>query len=189
MYVQHAHQYLLPARSGTAVQTRLKFFWLPVFPALQLYCIAQVEALGRSPQLEALGYFGKQAYWIRCGSCVNDEHGSATAPPGPSPRNDGGSADERQEGEEADAEGARGRGGDDDMSGTGGREQGAAQSRRESHPSDQSESESESDSEPEREPKPEPMPFAVALTLLQDHPAAKAAFLQPRCVHICCKQG
>ncbi|CAN0225180.1 unnamed protein product [Ectocarpus sp. 4 AP-2014] len=43
----------------------------------------------------------------------------------------------------------------------------------------ESESESESDCEPEPEPKPKPMPFAVALTLLRDHPSAKAAFLQP----------
>ena len=135
-----------------------------------------MEALGRNPQLEALGYFGKQAYWIRCGSCVNDEQGSAGRITSPSP-NDGGSENEGQHGgEESDAEGSRNQ--DDGVSGARRREQGAAQSRE----SDQSESESESesDSEEEREPKPEPMPFAVALTLLQDHPAAKAAFLQPR---------
>eukprot|EP00752_Nemacystus_decipiens_P010606 g9444.t1 len=139
----------------------------------------EVEAVGRNPQLEALGYLGKQAYWIRCGSCVNDEQVGDTASPSPSPQNDVGSENEGQgrHGEEGDAEGGRGRDKDDNMSGVGRREQGAAQSRE----SDQSESESESesDSEPEREPKPEPMPFAVALTLLQDHPAAKAAFLQP----------
>ena len=133
-----------------------------------------MEALGRNPQLEALGYFGKQSYWIRCGSCVTKEQGSTA--PTLSPQKEAGTDNEvrGEHGENAEGEGEGDR--DDSMSGAGRREQGAARSRE----SDQSESESESDSEPEREPKPEPMPFAVALTLLQDHPAAKAAFLQPR---------
>lgn len=125
-----------------------------------------MEAIGRNPQLEALGYFGKQSYWIRCASCVSinvkKDQRSATSP-GLSPQKEAGSENKGQGGPSGDGEGGRR---DDDMSGAGRRE------------SDQSES--ESDSEPEREAKPQPMPFAMALTLLQDHPAAKAAFLQPR---------
>ncbi|CAM9587677.1 unnamed protein product, partial [Ectocarpus sp. 8 AP-2014] len=33
----------------------------------------EVEPLARNPQLEALGYLAKQAYWIRCQPCVNGE--------------------------------------------------------------------------------------------------------------------
>lgn len=139
-------------------------------------CVAQVEALGRNPQLEALGYFGKQSYWIRCRSCVNKPHRTATDASSPSPHKEAGSENGGQGGQEVDAE--PGRDNDDDLSGAGRRGQGAAEPRDSDR--SESESESESDSEPEREPKPEPMPFAVALTLLQDHPAAKAAFLQPR---------
>lgn len=139
-----------------------------------------MEALGRNPQLEALGYFGKRSYWIRCGSCVTKgQRGTGT---GPGPQEEPGSYNEGQGREEGDAEG--GRDGDDDMSGAGPREQGAVQPGGRESDQSESESESESDSEPEREPKPQPMPFAVALTLLQDHPAAKAAFLQPRWVDI-----
>lgn len=134
-----------------------------------------MEALGRNPQLETLGYFGKQAYWIRCGSCVDREQRGATAR-SPTLQMGAGSENERQGVQEGDTE-AGGRDRDDvNMSGGRRREQGAA----EPEELDQSESESESDSEPERERKPEPMPFAVALTLLQEHPAAKVAFLQPR---------
>eukprot|EP00903_Cladosiphon_okamuranus_P009406 g8970.t1 len=141
---------------------------------------AEVEALGRNPQLEALGYFGRQSYWIRCGPCVKNPHRTATDASSPSPQGEGGSDNKGQggKGEQGDAE--SGGDNDDDVSGAERRGQGAAESRDPDHSESESESESESDSEPEREPKPEPMPFAVALTLLQDHPAAKAAFLQPR---------
>lgn len=131
----------------------------------------QVEPLARNPQLEALGYLAKQAYWIRCQPCVNGElqaklQASITSASGSMDGREGSDArqDEKTEGGVGDE---AGRGGN--SAGVGGEADAA-----------ESESESESDSEPEPEPKPIPMPFAVALTLLRDHPSAKAAFLQPR---------
>ena len=29
-----------------------------------------MESLGRNDELESLGYYGKQCYWIRCVDCV-----------------------------------------------------------------------------------------------------------------------
>lgn len=131
----------------------------------------QVEPLGRNPQLEALGYLAKQAYWVRCQSCINGElqaklRASITGASGSMDGREGSDApqDEKREGGVGDEAGKG-----DNSAGVGGEADAA-----------ESESESESDSEPEPEPKPQPMAFAVALTLLRDHPSAKAAFLQPR---------
>ncbi|CAM9304436.1 unnamed protein product, partial [Hapterophycus canaliculatus] len=144
----------------------------------------QVESVGRSRQLESLGYIGKQSHWIRCELCLanggrphlalrtgtgsadglaNERRGSDN------PEVDGDmSAWEKERRRDGSSAGVDGGGDADAAAGPSGGE-------------DEGSSESESDSEPEPEPKPQPMPFAVAMTLLQDHPAAKLAFLEPRC--------
>lgn len=133
--------------------------------------IRQVESLGRNPRLESLGFFGRHSYWIRCGSCL-----SGGAVEGA----DSGNNSEGHGHRESSSRGEQGEGED----GSGG-ERGAAEAEDEAAGPQGSEEESEdsdeSDSSDDEPAKPEPMPFAVALTLLQDHPAAKTAFLLPRC--------
>lgn len=121
-----------------------------------------MEPLGRNPQMEALGYLGKQCYWIRCRSCFKVECPVRCS-----------SASVRVEGGVEVAGGEQGKA----AVGLGGeaKEPDAAQPEESAN-----ESGSESDSEPERERKPEPMPFSEALALLKEHPAAKVAFLERR---------
>lgn len=137
----------------------------------------EVEPLGRDSQLEALGYFDKHLYWIHCGACVEggyqfsldevdaeDDQGR----PEQSRRSKGGDGGETEmirdrassQGEEMD----EARGGQ------------KKQKRVEMDYDDEEDDEDDSEEEEEEEP----MSFAVALTLLQDHPAAEAAFLKPR---------
>lgn len=159
----------------------------------------QVEPLGRNPEMESLGYLGEQAYWIRCRSCANGERpagysaaiaaiAAAAATAAATTGVEGGVGSNNLENGVAGGTGAGGERGKAAV-GLGGGETAqldaaqldaaqldAAQPEESAEGSDSS----ESDSEPERERKPEPMPFGEALTLLREHPGAKAAFLEPR---------
>lgn len=148
-----------------------------LFPTL-----LQVESVGRNRHLEALGYIGKQSHWIRCESCLANGGRPRLAPL----RTDTGSADglaNEPQGAEANGDSApweKGQRGDKSSEGVDG-DVGADGAAQPGGEEGEGSSESESDSDPEPEPKPKPMPFHVALTLLRGHPAAKAAFLEPRC--------
>ena len=184
-----------------------------------------MESLGRNRELEALGYYGKQVYWIRCVDCVEggrlaqDEDSDADTEPEMlrDADNKGQKEDESGDGEEEDEEGGgemegeQGRWKDEDEDEEDeeeddededydakparktpkntekkpekkpARKQKKSVKKPESE-SDSSASESESESESDSEEE-EPVSFAVALTLLQDHPAANDSFLRPRCVN------
>ena len=136
-----------------------------------------MEPVGRNGQLEALGYFDKQFYWIRCDACVEGgcqfqvDEAEAEGDQGRSEqsgRSEGGDDGET----EMRRDRASSRGEDMDEA-RGGQKK---QKRVEMDYDDEEDDEEDSEEEEEEEP----MSFAVALTLLQDHPAAEAAFLKPR---------